>query len=62
MRIYSDLKQEDEKEKDMDEMKEIMLDILEDELPECTTNERFIESVHFANMVDKIMTRIWAEV
>ena len=33
-------------------------DSLKEDLPECPTNEWFIESIHFANMVDKIMKEL----
>ena len=46
----------------MNQMKDIIKEVLEEDLPDCNTNEWFIESVHFANMLDKIMEEIWVNV
>lgn len=35
-----------------------IIDFLKDELPTCETNEWFIESVHLANMVAKLVEEL----
>ena len=34
-------------------------EILIEDLPDCSTNEWFIQSIHFANMVDRIVNRLY---
>lgn len=60
MRIYPD--QVPVSRSDMDYIRDIVKDILEYELPDCETNGWFIASVHFANMLDKMMGEIWENV
>ena len=65
MRYYPDQPEESKESKEserMGEMKKIVEKVLQDELPDCTTNEWFMGSPNFANMVDKIMERYWNEV
>jgi len=50
------------KTKDMAGIQLIIKKVLEEDLPDCRANQWFIESVHFANMLDKIMEEIWVNV
>jgi len=38
-----------------------IIDFLSEELPDCPTNEWFIESVHLANMADKLVEELQRE-
>ena len=46
---------------EVDEAFEEVKRILEDDLPDCNVNSWFIQSLYFANMIDKITiaTRAW---
>lgn len=39
-------------------LQENIVEVLMEDLPECPLNEWFLESVYFANMVDRIMDRL----
>ena len=39
-------------------LQENIEEVLMEDLPECPLNEWFLESVYFANMVDRIMDRL----
>uniref|UniRef100_A0A6M3LC90 Uncharacterized protein n=1 Tax=viral metagenome TaxID=1070528 RepID=A0A6M3LC90_9ZZZZ len=60
MRKYP--KQPDNLGVDMDKVKGIIEDIIEDDLPDSPVNQWFLDSVNFANMVDRIMARMWENV
>ena len=40
------------------DVKAAIKEVIEEELPECSVNEWFVDSVHFANMIDKIIDKI----
>lgn len=46
---------------DVRQIVDIIKEVLDDDLPDCATNDWFLESVYYANMVDKIASRIWEE-
>jgi len=62
MRVY-DKQPTEEPEKSLDEklIQSIIREILSQELPSCEVNKWFIETVHFANMTDKITREICNE-
>jgi len=43
---------------DRNNTQKLLEEIIEEDLPECFLNEWFIESVYFANMIDKILIRL----
>ncbi len=45
----------------LEKIKDVIQEVLEEELPECDINAWFIDSVHFANMLDRAMEKIWAK-
>lgn len=55
MKVYLDQPTEGGVEADI---KKQIEDSLKENLPDCLANEWFIESVHFANMIDTIMEEI----
>lgn len=46
---------------DPKEVKDALMEELKEELPESEVNEWFIDSIHFANMIDKIVRRMWKD-
>ena len=46
----------------MDEIRSIIQATLQNDLPECETNEWFMASVNFPNMLDRMMQDIWNNV
>jgi len=46
----------------MDELRTVLDAFIRDALPVCSTNDWFIDSVYFANMLDKIVDIIWENV
>lgn len=42
----------------MDEVRKIVEEVLDEDLPECAVNEWFVETVYCANMLDKIIERL----
>ena len=58
MKDYIDQPREEIGESDLADIKEWIKDSLKEELPDCLANKWFIESVHFANMLDGIMEKI----
>ena len=42
-------------------LQENIEEVLMEDLPECPLNEWFLESVYFANMVDRIMDRLYGQ-
>lgn len=66
MKEYSDQPEEQEPEesdtKTMDMMKVIISTVLLEDLPACSTNAWFIDSVDFANMLDRMMKECWENV
>lgn len=46
---------------DRDYVRDVISGVLQDNIPEHPVNEWFIDSVHFANMVDKIVEEIFHE-
>lgn len=59
MRIYPD---QPKMEMSMEAIKDIIEDTITEELPECITNRWFLGSVGCANMLDKIMEKIWSKI
>jgi len=55
MKLYPDQPKEALQAK---EIKGIIEEIIEEELPICPVNEWFVDSVGFANMVDKLVEKI----
>ena len=60
MRTYLNQPEDDTPVASGEDIKNIIMAVLDEDLPDCSTNEWFLESVNFANMVDKIMERIWS--
>ena len=46
----------------MNKMRKIIKEILEEELPTCSTNDWFLESIYFDAMLDKMMGEVWENV
>lgn len=40
------------------DLKSIIQSVLEEDLPDCVTNRWFVDSVNFANMIDKIVEKV----
>ena len=71
MRIYLDQPQEEDKSAGlrkmglrmkMSKMERIIQEVIEEDLPDCAINSWFLKSVYSANMVDRIMDKIWGNV
>ena len=60
MRTYLNQPEDDTPVASGEGIKNIIMEVLGEDLPDCSANEWFLESVNFANMVDKIMERMWS--
>ena len=55
MRVYGEQPAEGKKESTV---LDILEEVIKDELPSCPVNAWFIDSLHFYNMLDKIVERL----
>jgi len=60
MRVYQD-QPDDYGRISIPDFTRYIVDFLKEELPDCITNEWFIESIYFANMVDKLVEELTRE-
>lgn len=58
MKEYSGQPENIKKPLTMEYIKKTIGEVLKEDLPDCEVNEWFIESVHFANMIDEITREI----
>ena len=60
MRVYPD-QPDDYGRISIPDFTRYIVDFLKEELPDCIINEWFIESIYFANMVDKLVEELTRE-